>query len=106
MEPADLRSWLRTAESKAVGWPKDRGPDEELVGHASGRRILLLLKTAEDKLTDDDLQAHAQGRGVRGAAFEAAAEGRCEPPAVAVFADELGARSAEVSGVPATRGVG
>jgi hypothetical protein len=40
MEPADLRSWLRTTESKAVGWPKDRGPDEESVGHASGRRIL------------------------------------------------------------------
>ena len=56
MEPADLRSWLKTAESKAVGWPKDRGPDEESVGHASGRRILQLLRKAEDKLTDDDLR--------------------------------------------------
>ena len=55
MEPADLRSWLKTAESKAVGWPKDRGPDEESVGHASGRRILLILKKANDGLTDDDL---------------------------------------------------
>ena len=56
MEPADLRSWLRTAESKAVGWPKDRGPDEESVGHASGRRILKLLGKAPDTLTDDDLR--------------------------------------------------
>lgn len=56
MEAADLRSWLRTAESKAVGWPKDRGPDEESVGHASGRRILLLLRKSKDKLTADDLR--------------------------------------------------
>jgi hypothetical protein len=56
MEPADLRSWLKTAESKAVGWPKDRGPDEESVGHASGRRILRLLGKSQDRLTDDDLK--------------------------------------------------
>lgn len=56
MEAADLRSWLKTAESKAVGWPKDRGPDEESVGHASGRRIVTLLGKEEAKLTEDDLK--------------------------------------------------
>lgn len=56
MEPADLRSWLKTAESKSVGWPKDRGPDEESVGHASGRRILKILAKTQDKLTDDDFK--------------------------------------------------
>ena len=54
MEPADLSSWLHTAPSNAVGWPKDRPPGVESVGHASGRRILTILRTAREKLTDDD----------------------------------------------------
>jgi hypothetical protein len=36
VEPAELRSWLMTAPSKTVGWPKDRAPGVESVGHASG----------------------------------------------------------------------
>jgi hypothetical protein len=54
MEIADLSSWLKTKPSHEVGWPPDRGPDEESVGHASGRRIVKILKTAPAKLTDDD----------------------------------------------------
>jgi hypothetical protein len=54
MEPADLRSWLRTDASKSVGWPKDRAPGVESVGHASGRRILKLLRTSAGALTEDD----------------------------------------------------
>ena len=54
MEVADLSSWLRTKPSNEVGWPLDRGPGEESVGHASGRRIVKLLKTARGKLSDDD----------------------------------------------------
>ena len=29
MEPEDLASWLETAPSQAVGWPKDRPPGLE-----------------------------------------------------------------------------
>ncbi len=54
MEPADLSSWLRTKPSNEVGWPPDRDPGVESVGHASGRRIVKILKAANDKLTDDD----------------------------------------------------
>jgi hypothetical protein len=54
MEPADLRSWLKTAPSKAVGWPKDRAPGVESVGHASGRRILRIMAKQKSKLNDDD----------------------------------------------------
>jgi hypothetical protein len=54
MEPADLRSWLKTKPSLEVGWPKDRGPDEESVGHASGRRILKILAKAKAKRSEDD----------------------------------------------------
>jgi hypothetical protein len=54
MERADLSSWLKTKPSHEVGWPPDRGPGEESVGHASGRRIVKILKTAKAKLTEDD----------------------------------------------------
>ena len=54
MEPADLRSWLETAPSKAVGWPPDRAPGVESVGHASGRQILRILATARDRRTEED----------------------------------------------------
>jgi hypothetical protein len=54
MEPADLESWLETAASWAVGWPKTRAPGEESVGHASGRRILAILRTKRGRLSDED----------------------------------------------------
>ena len=54
MELADLSSWLRTKPSKEVGWPPDRDPSVESVGHAFGRRIVKILKTARDELTEDD----------------------------------------------------
>jgi hypothetical protein len=54
MEPADLRSWLTTEPSQRVGWPKKRKPGEESVGHASGRRILRILRKRQFSLTDDD----------------------------------------------------
>ncbi len=52
MSPAELEKWLGTDESQAVG-QKD-GSDES-TGHASGRRIVELLRTKKDDLTDDDL---------------------------------------------------
>ena len=53
MAPAELDKWLRTPESHAVGW---KGKDEtsESVGHASGRRIVRILRKRNDKLTPDD----------------------------------------------------
>jgi len=51
MRPADLEKWLDTEESKSVGQKSDGG---ESTGHASGRRIVELLRTRKDDLTDGD----------------------------------------------------
>jgi len=55
MTPAALKRWLDTEESWSVGW---KGPDgkgsEESVGHRSGRRILMLLRTPVYELEPDD----------------------------------------------------
>ena len=47
----ELEAWLRTVESRAVGHKPDGG---ESVGHASGRRIVSLLRTPARELTDGD----------------------------------------------------
>jgi hypothetical protein len=52
MTPSELESWLGTDESKAVGQKADGG---ESVGHGSGRRIVALLRTRKDDLSDGDL---------------------------------------------------
>ena len=55
MAPAELEEWLATGESRKVGW---KGPDGkgggESVGHASGRRIVALLRTRKAELGEDD----------------------------------------------------
>lgn len=55
MSSAELEDWLMTEESRKVGW---KGPDGkgsgESVGHASGRRIVTLLRRRSDGLSDDD----------------------------------------------------
>ncbi|WP_326552954.1 DUF3140 domain-containing protein [Micromonospora sp. NBC_01813] len=51
MSPDELARWLRTPESKAAGQHNDGG---ESVGHASGRRIVTLLRTRREALDDDD----------------------------------------------------
>jgi hypothetical protein len=52
LEAEELEAWLATEESRSVGWrPDGRG---ESVGHASGRRIVRLLRTPEHDLADDD----------------------------------------------------
>ena len=50
MTAAELEKWLDTDESKAVG-QKSGG---ESTGHASGRRIVSLLRFKNSELTDDD----------------------------------------------------
>jgi hypothetical protein len=52
MTAARLEKWLDTEESRSVG-QKDGGG--ESTGHASGRRIVELLRTKAGELTDDDL---------------------------------------------------
>jgi hypothetical protein len=52
MAPAELEEWLDSDESKKVGQKKDGAT--ESVGHASGRRIVAIKRTAKAALTDDD----------------------------------------------------
>jgi Protein of unknown function (DUF3140) len=51
MTPKELKSWLETEESKAVGQKKE----DESIGHKSGRRIIEILQKEEDRYTDDDI---------------------------------------------------
>jgi hypothetical protein len=52
LEAEELEAWLDTDESKAVGWRP--GGSGESVGHASGRRIVGLLRPPAGGLSDDD----------------------------------------------------
>src|SRR5688572_17439283 len=52
MSAAELREWLKSEESRKVGFRRDGSP--ESVGHASGRRIVGLLGKKKDDLTADD----------------------------------------------------
>ncbi|WP_026403719.1 DUF3140 domain-containing protein [Actinomadura rifamycini] len=54
MTPKELERWLDSDESRSVG-QKDGGG--ESTGHASGRRIIELLRAKSSDLTDDD-RAH------------------------------------------------
>ena len=54
MAASELRAWLKTEESRKVGWKGKDGKASESVGHASGRRIVDLLGKKADKLTDED----------------------------------------------------
>ena len=53
MTAGELEEWLATDESQAVG-QKDGGG--ESTGHASGRRIVTLLRTKKSDLTADDAE--------------------------------------------------
>jgi hypothetical protein len=63
MSADELEQWLRTRESMAVGWKGVEGRMKESVGHASGRRIVEILRTPKSDLCDDDF---AQMRRVVG----------------------------------------
>ncbi len=51
MSPSDLEKWLATEESQEAGQHKDGG---ESTGHASGRRIVEILRAKKGDLSDDD----------------------------------------------------
>jgi hypothetical protein len=52
MTAGELEKWLRTDQSKSAGQSSGSG---ESVGHASGRRIVDLLRTKKADLDDDDI---------------------------------------------------
>ncbi|MFF6996823.1 DUF3140 domain-containing protein [Streptomyces sp. NPDC008313] len=52
MTAGELEKWLETPESREVGQSDGSG---ESVGHASGRRIVGLLRTKRAELGEDDL---------------------------------------------------
>jgi hypothetical protein len=54
MTAAELEKWLCTEPSGKVGWKGADGARSESVGHASGRRIVAILRTRKDELSDDD----------------------------------------------------
>lgn len=51
MTAGELEKWLGTDESRSVG--QKRG-DDEATGHASGRRIVAILRTKRGDLSSDD----------------------------------------------------
>jgi Protein of unknown function (DUF3140) len=53
MTAAELERWLETGESRSVGQKGDGSG--ESTGHASGRRIVGLLRTRKADLTEEDL---------------------------------------------------
>jgi hypothetical protein len=52
MAPAALEDWLESEQSRRVGWKADGR--SESIGHASGRRIVGILRTRKADLTDED----------------------------------------------------
>ena len=54
MTAAELDDWLRTQESISVGWKGVDGKPDESVGHASGRRIVEILRRRTDELDESD----------------------------------------------------
>ena len=60
MAAGELEKWLGTDESQSVGQKTGSG---ESTGHESGRRIVEILRTERDDLTDDD---YAHMRKVHG----------------------------------------
>ncbi len=51
MTAGELEKWLRSEESNDVG---QKSGTSESTGHASGRRIVALLRSNKADLTDDD----------------------------------------------------
>ena len=54
MSAAEIQKWLRTDESRNVGWKGADGAAKESVGHASGRRIVKILRKGNAELTASD----------------------------------------------------
>jgi hypothetical protein len=51
MSGSTLEKWLKTDQSKSVGW---NSGDGESIGHKSGERIIKILEKKKSDFTDDD----------------------------------------------------
>jgi hypothetical protein len=88
MTADELEAWLATEDSRAVGWKGLDGRRLESIGHASGRRIVRILRTPASGLAPDD---YLHMRKVVG--FMATSRSAARQPGdveVALFTDELG----------------
>ena len=56
MAAEELELWLASDNSRAVGWKGANGERAESVGHASGRRIVQILRKPRDAITEDDYE--------------------------------------------------
>ena len=56
MTASEVDEWLDTKESHSVGWKGADGRRSESVGHASGRRIAMILRTRNSELSPDDYE--------------------------------------------------
>lgn len=56
MSAEELSEWLGTEKSKGAGWRGPAGDLPESVGHASGRRIVSILRKAPRDRTVDDFK--------------------------------------------------
>ena len=54
MTLAELERWLRSANSRKVGFKGKDGQAKESVGHASGGRIVRIMRKPSAELDDDD----------------------------------------------------
>lgn len=52
MTASEIEEWLETEQSRKVGFKRDG--EAESVGHASGRRIVGILRTPRDELDGGD----------------------------------------------------
>ena len=55
MTAGEIEKWLRTEQSRRVGFKGKDGDAKESVGHASGRRIVHILRKSKEELTDSDI---------------------------------------------------
>lgn len=74
MAPAEIEAWLATEESRKVGFRRDG--EGESVGHASGRRIVRILRTRKADLDGGD---YAHMRKVIGFVHRHRAQGPHDP---------------------------
>ena len=54
MTAKEIEKWLKTDESKEVGYKENDG--DESVGHKSGKHIIKILDKKQDEYTDEDFK--------------------------------------------------
>ena len=92
VSPKALLAWLNTSESKAVG--SKTTENSESVGHRSGKKIVALLGKPEAEFTSGDIAHARKVVGYIHRHLGTAADWRYRQYPLALFADELGPRSA------------